>query len=157
MLTRRQILGSLALVALGAAAAEADDTYRIGFNAPMTGFAAADGISERYRSVAISLVLAGGSTPRRLYGALAAEPYRSGVDWARVEVLWGDGDHETRRVGYMEAMRDLYEAYPRLDVDVALFWNDYDGLIDGVECPEMRRTKAEPGDDNQGPTSSNSP
>ncbi len=38
-----------------------------------------------------------------------------------VEVLWGDGDHEARRVGYMEAMRDLYEDHPD-DSEVAAFY-----------------------------------
>jgi 6-phosphogluconolactonase len=37
-----------------------------------------------------TLVLAGGSTPERLYERLAQEPYRSAVDWNRVQVLWGD-------------------------------------------------------------------
>ena len=38
-----------------------------------------------------------------------------------VEVLWGDGDHVARRVGYMEAMEDLYEAHPN-DSEVAAFY-----------------------------------
>ncbi|MBI4520872.1 MAG: tetratricopeptide repeat protein [Gemmatimonadetes bacterium] len=38
-----------------------------------------------------------------------------------VEVLWGEGDHVVRRVGYMEAMRDLYERYPN-DSEVAAFY-----------------------------------
>ena len=37
-----------------------------------------------------TLVLAGGSTPRRLYELLAKEPDRSAVDWTRVYVFWGD-------------------------------------------------------------------
>ena len=37
-----------------------------------------------------SLVLAGGSTPKKLYELLAAEPYRSDVAWPRVEVFFGD-------------------------------------------------------------------
>jgi ribulose-phosphate 3-epimerase len=36
------------------------------------------------------VALSGGSTPRRLYQLLAAEPYRSHVDWSRVEFFWGD-------------------------------------------------------------------
>jgi len=39
-----------------------------------------------------------------------------------VEVLWGDGDHVRRRVGYMEAMERLYEAYPD-DDEVAAFYS----------------------------------
>lgn len=36
------------------------------------------------------VVLAGGTTPRRLYELLAEEPRRSRVAWSRVEVFWGD-------------------------------------------------------------------
>lgn len=39
---------------------------------------------------AFSLVLSGGSTPRMLYELLAAEPYRSQLDWARVDLFFGD-------------------------------------------------------------------
>ena len=39
-----------------------------------------------------------------------------------VEVLWGEGDHEVRRVGYMEAMKELHEAYPD-DDEVAAFYS----------------------------------
>ena len=38
-----------------------------------------------------------------------------------VEVLWGEGDHVERRVGYMEAMTDLHERYPE-DSEVAAFY-----------------------------------
>jgi 6-phosphogluconolactonase len=37
-----------------------------------------------------AVALSGGSTPRELYASLAGEPYRSRVDWPRVEVFWGD-------------------------------------------------------------------
>lgn len=37
-----------------------------------------------------TVALSGGSTPKRLYQLLAAEPFRSQVDWSRVEVFWGD-------------------------------------------------------------------
>ena len=38
-----------------------------------------------------------------------------------VEVLWGDGEHVDRRVGYMEAMEKLHEQYPD-DSEVAAFY-----------------------------------
>jgi tetratricopeptide (TPR) repeat protein len=38
-----------------------------------------------------------------------------------VEILWGDGDHVARRVGYMDAMSELYEQYPN-DTEVAAFY-----------------------------------
>jgi 6-phosphogluconolactonase len=37
-----------------------------------------------------SLVLSGGSTPRRLYELLAQAPYRTQLEWSRVEFFWGD-------------------------------------------------------------------
>lgn len=37
-----------------------------------------------------SIALAGGSTPRPVYRALAAEPLRSRIVWPAVEVFWGD-------------------------------------------------------------------
>src|SRR4051812_47068809 len=37
-----------------------------------------------------TISLAGGSTPKVLYQLLAEEPYRSQIDWPRVEVYFGD-------------------------------------------------------------------
>jgi 6-phosphogluconolactonase len=37
-----------------------------------------------------SFVLSGGSTPKRLYMLLAAEPYRSRIPWGKTHVFWGD-------------------------------------------------------------------
>jgi len=39
-----------------------------------------------------------------------------------VEILWGDGDLNERRIGYMEAMAELYEKYPD-DHEVAAFYS----------------------------------
>jgi 6-phosphogluconolactonase len=36
------------------------------------------------------VALSGGATPLRLYRLLAAEPYASGVEWAEIDVFWGD-------------------------------------------------------------------
>jgi 6-phosphogluconolactonase len=49
--------------------------------------AAERAVAERGR---FSIALSGGSTPKALYALLAAEPYRSRIDWARVHVLFGD-------------------------------------------------------------------
>ncbi len=38
-----------------------------------------------------------------------------------VEILWGEGDHVARRVGYMDAMERLYERFPD-DSEVAAFY-----------------------------------
>ena len=37
-----------------------------------------------------SIALSGGSTPQRLFVRLAAEPYRSQVDWSSIRIFWGD-------------------------------------------------------------------
>ncbi len=37
-----------------------------------------------------TLVLSGGSTPRKLYELLAAGPYRERLSWNRVHLFWGD-------------------------------------------------------------------
>ena len=57
--------------------------------------AAADDVTRSVRQRArggrpVSLALAGGSTPRRLYELLATEPYRSRIPWRLLHVFWGD-------------------------------------------------------------------
>lgn len=37
-----------------------------------------------------ALNLSGGSTPRRVYACLGAEPLRGAIDWTRVDLFWGD-------------------------------------------------------------------
>jgi len=37
-----------------------------------------------------TIALSGGSTPKKLYGLLAEEPYRSQIDWAQVDIFWSD-------------------------------------------------------------------
>lgn len=37
-----------------------------------------------------TIALSGGSTPKKLYGLLAQEPYRSQIEWANVDVFWSD-------------------------------------------------------------------
>ena len=37
-----------------------------------------------------TLALSGGSTPKKLYGLLAEEPYRSQIDWTLVDIFWPD-------------------------------------------------------------------
>jgi 6-phosphogluconolactonase len=42
------------------------------------------------RTGRFTIALSGGSTPKKLYGLLAEEPYRSQIEWANVEVFWSD-------------------------------------------------------------------
>ena len=37
-----------------------------------------------------TFALSGGSTPKKLYGMLAEEPYRSQIDWTLVDIFWSD-------------------------------------------------------------------
>jgi 6-phosphogluconolactonase len=37
-----------------------------------------------------TIALSGGSTPRKLYGMLAEEPYRSQIAWDKIEIFWCD-------------------------------------------------------------------
>src|SRR5574337_2167012 len=37
-----------------------------------------------------TVALAGGSTPKRLYSLLAAEPYYTRLPWLKTHVFWGD-------------------------------------------------------------------
>jgi 6-phosphogluconolactonase len=46
-----------------------------------------EGIAESGR---FSVVLSGGTTPRHIYECLAEDPFRSRVDWRRVNIFWGD-------------------------------------------------------------------
>jgi 6-phosphogluconolactonase len=48
---------------------------------------AAEAIAERGRFI---VALSGGSTPKRLFGLLSEEPYRSQVEWGHVWALFGD-------------------------------------------------------------------
>src|ERR1700690_978772 len=49
--------------------------------------ACAQAIVERGRFL---VALSGGNTPSELYKLLAQSPYRELIDWARVDVFWGD-------------------------------------------------------------------
>jgi 6-phosphogluconolactonase len=37
-----------------------------------------------------TIALSGGTTPRKLYGLLGGEPYRSQIDWKLVHIFWSD-------------------------------------------------------------------
>lgn len=37
-----------------------------------------------------SLLLSGGETPKPLYQLLASEPYRSRINWQKLQIFWGD-------------------------------------------------------------------
>jgi 6-phosphogluconolactonase len=57
-----------------------------------------------------SLVLSGGSSPRRLYELLAQAPYRERVDWSKMHVFWSD----ERCVEPDDPRSNYHGAYTRL-------------------------------------------
>ena len=64
-------------------------------NTEQLTYAAADYIANvAQESIAshghFTLALSGGSTPKKLYGLLATEPYRSQIDWEKVQIFWSD-------------------------------------------------------------------
>ncbi len=68
---------------------------RVLLDAESLAQAAAEIVVQKAQSVLagrgqFNLVLSGGSTPRRLYQLLAAEPYRDQINWLNVHVFWGD-------------------------------------------------------------------
>lgn len=68
---------------------------RVFKDSPAVAQAAAEMIVSSARESAsagrnFSLVLSGGSTPKLLYQLLAAEPYRSQIDWQKMEIFFGD-------------------------------------------------------------------
>ena len=38
----------------------------------------------------LTIALSGGATPKTTYTLLGREPYRSQIDWTRVEIFWSD-------------------------------------------------------------------
>jgi 6-phosphogluconolactonase len=101
-----------------------------------------DAVTQRGR---FTVALSGGSPPTRLYQLLAAEPFRAGVDWGRVEFFWGDErgvppDHPDSN--YRMAREAMLERLPipaehvhrieaeRADRDAAA--RDYEGVLAGM-------------------------
>jgi 6-phosphogluconolactonase len=67
-----------------------------------------------------AVALSGGSTPKRLYHLLAADPLRQGLPWDRINWFWGDervvpkDDPMSNRRMALEALLDHVPVPPRL-------------------------------------------
>src|SRR5204863_5199864 len=59
-------------------------------NAEALAVAAADDIAALATQQPITIALAGGSTPKRLYELLASPPYLARIPWRQVEFFFGD-------------------------------------------------------------------
>jgi 6-phosphogluconolactonase len=64
------------------------DATEIAHEAAERVIAAARRVADEGRT--FSIALSGGSTPKTLFELLATDPYKSRVDWAKVEVFFGD-------------------------------------------------------------------
>ena len=70
-------------------------TIRVSADYASTSRAAAEHITQRAEAAVaardvFTLVLAGGSTPKRLYELLAADPLRERMPWDQTHLFWGD-------------------------------------------------------------------
>ena len=63
----------------------------------------------------VSIALAGGSTPKMLYGLLASEAYASSIPWDRVLLFWGDEryvSHDHEKSNYRMTREALLDHVP---------------------------------------------
>ena len=61
-----------------------------------------------------TVVLSGGSTPKKLHSLLAASPYKEQIDWSRLHIFWGD----ERAVSFEDERNNARMAYDTLLNDV---------------------------------------
>jgi len=61
-----------------------------------------------------TVVLSGGSTPKKLHALLAASPYKEQIDWSRLHIFWGD----ERAVSFEDERNNARMAYDTLLNDV---------------------------------------
>ena len=57
-----------------------------------------------------TIALSGGETPKSLYKALSAEPYRNQIDWNKTHIFWGD----ERVVPFSDGKNNAKTAYDTL-------------------------------------------
>jgi 6-phosphogluconolactonase len=57
-----------------------------------------------------TIALSGGSTPKLLHKILAAEPYKSQIDWSKLHIFWGD----ERAVPFEDSRNNAKMAYDTL-------------------------------------------
>ena len=63
----------------------------------------------------VSIALAGGSTPKMLYGLLASDAYKSSIAWDRVLLFWGDEryvPHDHEKSNYRMTREALLDHVP---------------------------------------------
>jgi 6-phosphogluconolactonase len=81
----------------------------------------------------ISVALAGGSTPKAMYGLLAAAPYQESIQWPLIHCFWGD---------------ERYISPDDKDSNYHMAW---EALLSHVALPDanIHRMPTEPADENE--------
>jgi len=91
------------------------------------------------RSGHMTVALAGGSTPRGLYGLLASDPYRSMIDWAKVHVYWGDERHvspDHQDSNYRMAHESLLSHVPAIPSQIHRMQGEFSKASDAADAYE---------------------
>ncbi len=91
-----------------------------------------------------TLALAGGQTPKDLYTLLAREPYRSEMDWEKVQLFWGDercvpADHPDSN--YRMVKESLLHAVPLPAENVNRIRGEVAPSIAAAEYADLLREK----------------
>jgi 6-phosphogluconolactonase len=92
-----------------------------------------------------TIALSGGSTPKQMGALLAAEPYRSRVDWSNVQIFWGDerwvpeaspesnaGEANRTFLDAVEIPRGNIHAFTTVDIEPEHSARDYEATIRDV-------------------------
>ena len=103
-----------------------------------------DSINEDLRHLdRFTIVLSGGSTPKKLYQLLASEEFKNKIDWQRLHVFWGDErcvPFTDERNNAKMAFDTLLDHVPvpksqihimRTDIDPELSANEYENVLKG--------------------------
>jgi 6-phosphogluconolactonase len=89
-----------------------------------------------------TIVLAGGSTPKKLYQLLAADEFKIKIDWARLHVFWGDERYvpfNDKRNNAKMAFDTLLDHVPapksqihimRTDIDAEVSASEYEKILE---------------------------
>jgi len=76
-----------------------------------------------------SIVLSGGSTPKKLYKLLATDKYKTQIDWQRLHVFWGD----ERYVPFTDERNNARMAFEELLDHVAIPENQVHIIQTGID------------------------
>jgi 6-phosphogluconolactonase len=91
-----------------------------------------------------SVALSGGSTPKALHALLAAEPYRSQIDWPHVEIYFGDErcvPPDSDQSNYRMARETLLVHVPIPEPHIHRIRGEIDPLDAAIEYGQLLKAK----------------